>query len=79
MYQYCMRVVNFDPTRLSQVRVWGRSSANTQRCAADIGGKPCSSLPEALNDADVIVTVTMATDPLVLGQWLKFGAVIICE
>ena len=45
---------------------------------ADIGGSAvqCNSLEEALNGADVIVTVTMATEPLVLEKWLKPGAVI---
>lgn len=59
--------------------MWGRSLSNAQRCAADVGGKPYESLPDALKDADVIVTVTMATEPVVLGQWVKPGAVLCGE
>ena len=39
----------------------------------------CESLPEAVKDADVIVTVTMATEPVLFGQWLKPGAVVCGE
>ena len=59
--------------------MWGRSLANAQRCAADVGGKPYESLVNALKDADVVVTVTMATEPVVLGRWLKLGAVVCCK
>ena len=61
-----------------QVRVWGRTSAGVKLCADEIGGHPYESLQDALRDADVVATVTMATEPLVRGQWLKHGAVIIC-
>ena len=37
------------------------------------------SLEEAVRGADVVVTVTMATEPLVCGKWLKSGAVVCCE
>ena len=49
------------------------------RCAEDVGGdevKVIDSLEEALKDADVVVTVTMATEPVVCGRWLKPGAVV---
>ena len=39
----------------------------------------CESLPEAVRDADVIVTATLATEPVVHGRWLKEGAVVCCE
>ena len=51
-------------------------------CASDIGGDNVvvyESLPEAVKDADVIVTVTMATEPLLQGKWLKPGAVVCCK
>jgi ornithine cyclodeaminase/alanine dehydrogenase-like protein (mu-crystallin family) len=49
------------------------------RCAEDVGGdevKVIDSLEEALKDADVVVTVTMATEPVVCGKWVKSGAVV---
>lgn len=51
------------------------------RCAADVGGGAvvCESLEAAVSGADVVVTVTLATEPLVCGRWLKPGAVVCCE
>ena len=60
------------------MRIWGRSAARAQRCADKVGAKVSLSLPDALRDADVVVTVTLATEPLVRGEWLKPGAVVIC-
>ena len=58
--------------------MWGRSHANAEKCVRDIGGNAVAydSLPEAVKDADVIATVTLATEPVVFGKWLKPGAII---
>ncbi len=37
------------------------------------------SLEEAVRGADVIVTVTLTTEPIIRGQWVKTGAVLCCE
>ena len=37
------------------------------------------SLEEAVKDADIIATVTSATEPVVFGKWLKPGAVVCCK
>lgn len=34
----------------------------------------CSSAQEAVSGADVIITVTMATTPILFGDWVKPGA-----
>lgn len=34
----------------------------------------CSSVREAVSGADVIVTVTGATEPLLCGDWIRSGA-----
>lgn len=34
----------------------------------------CSSAEEAARGADVIVTVTGSTEPVLYGQWVKAGA-----
>ena len=38
--------------------------------------KVIDSLEEALKDADIVVTVTIATEPVVCGRWLKAGAIV---
>lgn len=44
--------------------------------ASAVGGpvRVCSSAQEAVTGADVIVTVTMATTPILFGDWVKPGA-----
>ena len=52
------------------------------RCAEDVGGaevKVVDSLEEAVKDADIVATVTIATEPVVFGRWLKPGAVVCCK
>ncbi len=51
------------------------------RCAADIGGGAVvyDVLEEAVRDADVVVTVTLAIESIVRGCWLKTGAVVCCK
>lgn len=62
-----------------KVRIWSRNAANAKRCAQEVGAKAVISLQDALRDADVVVTVTLATEPVVHGAWLKPGTVVICE
>ena len=38
--------------------------------------KVIDSLEEVLKDADIVVTVTMAKEPVVYGKWVKPGAVV---
>lgn len=54
---------------------------HSSRCAEDVGGGAvaCESLEEAVRGADVVVTVTLATQPLVCGKWIKKGAVVCCK
>ena len=51
------------------------------RCAEDVGGEVSvfDSLEEAVRGADVVVTVTNASEPLVFGKWVKPGAVVCCK
>ena len=61
--------------------MWGRSVEHAQQCAADIGSgcKVFESLEEACHGADVVVTVTRSTEPVLFGKWVKEGAIILCE
>ena len=61
---------------VSEIRVWSRDPANVARCAADIGGVACASAEEAVRGADIICTVTNATEPVLRGAWLKADAFV---
>ena len=63
-----------------QIRVWGRSPEKVASCVSDIGGSnvvACDNLETACKDADVVVTVTMSAKPVLKGQWLKEGTVVL--
>ncbi len=53
----------------AQFRVWSRSAAT----AAAMGLPVADDLRQSVQWADVICTATMATQPLVLGEWLRAG------
>jgi ornithine cyclodeaminase/alanine dehydrogenase-like protein (mu-crystallin family) len=60
---------------LTDVRIWSRTPANAQ-CLADEVGARSTSIEEAAA-ADVVLTVTSSTDPLLKGQWLARNALVI--
>jgi ornithine cyclodeaminase/alanine dehydrogenase-like protein (mu-crystallin family) len=57
-----------------EVRVWSRTAEHARRFATAHGIKPMDDAEHAVRDADVIVTVTSATQPVLKGDWLKPGA-----
>ncbi|KAM4624339.1 ketimine reductase mu-crystallin isoform 2-T2 [Polymixia lowei] len=59
-----------------EVRVWSRSEERAGRFSLSLRGPVtvCSSVEEAVRGADVIVTVTRATEPVLFGRWVKPGA-----
>ncbi|XP_065268010.1 ketimine reductase mu-crystallin isoform X2 [Emys orbicularis] len=60
-----------------EVRIWNRTKENAVTFARSVKGPPvqvCSSAQEAATGADVIITVTMATTPILFGEWIKPGA-----
>ncbi|XP_055994761.1 ketimine reductase mu-crystallin [Sorex fumeus] len=59
-----------------EVRIWNRTRENAKKFADTVEGEVriCSSVQEAVADADVIITVTMATEPILFGKWVKPGA-----
>ena len=61
---------------ITEIRIWSRDRGNVQRCAADIGGVACASAQEAVRGADIVCTVTNATEPVLRGAWLKPGAMV---
>ena len=58
---------------LTSVRVWGRSSAKTRALADEVGAVACASIEDAVVDADLVVTTTSATEPILLGHHLRPG------
>jgi len=61
---------------VTEIRIWSRDPANVARCAADVGGIACASAEEAVRGADIVCTVTNATEPVLRGAWLKPGAFV---
>uniref|UniRef100_A0A8C3I2A2 Ketimine reductase mu-crystallin n=1 Tax=Chrysemys picta bellii TaxID=8478 RepID=A0A8C3I2A2_CHRPI len=60
-----------------EVRIWNRTKENAVKFARSVKGPPvqvCSSAQDAVTGADVIITVTMATTPILFGEWIKPGA-----
>lgn len=56
-----------------EVRIWSRDREHAQRFAAEIGGRAMEAA-DAVRGADVVVTATAATAPILAGAWLKPGA-----
>jgi ornithine cyclodeaminase len=61
---------------VKELRVWSRSAKNRETCASEIGAKPCKSAQEACDNADVIITVTLSSEPVVKRGWVKEGALV---
>lgn len=61
---------------ISDIRIWSPTRANAERCAADIDGTASADAESAVRDADIVVTVTNASSPVLMGRWLKPGALV---
>ena len=57
-----------------QYRAWSPNRANLERFAADCGVAMAASADEAVRDADLIVTVTNCTTPVLFADWVRPGA-----
>ena len=70
-----------------QIRVWGRSEDKLKKCVDDIKASLDSDIPvtaypvlsEAVSGADVVATVTMSSEPVLHGEWVKPGALVCCK
>lgn len=56
-----------------EVRVWSRTPENARRFAEETAAKVMSA-EEAVRGADVVVTVTHSSEPILYGSWLDPGA-----
>jgi len=61
--------------KFDETYVWSRDSANAQHFASEIGAT-ATTAEDAVRRADVVVTVTGASEPVVLGGWLKAGVLV---
>lgn len=64
---------------ISEIRLWSRTPENAQALAREISGDGVSvtvapNAREAVNGADIICTVTTASEPVLQGAWVKAGA-----
>ncbi|KAL4239227.1 hypothetical protein ACF0H5_000044 [Mactra antiquata] len=57
--------------KFEEITVWSRTFDSAKKCADEIGGVACHTAEEAVKDADVIVTVTAATTPILELKWVK--------
>lgn len=67
---------HFEALRLvrnfQEVRVWSQTKSNADTFAKEIGGRSTTA-EEAVQGADVVVTVTSSKTPVLKGAWLKSG------
>jgi thiomorpholine-carboxylate dehydrogenase len=61
---------------VSQIRVWSRNPRNVSACACEISGVAKATAEEAVRGADIVCTVTNASEPVLKGAWLKPGALV---
>ena len=61
---------------VSELRIWSRNPDNVRRCVEDTGGVACASAEEAVRGADIVCTVTNASEPVLRGAWLEPGSFV---
>lgn len=61
---------------VSEIRVWSRNPQNVSACASEVAGVPVKTAEEAVRGADIVCTVTNASEPVLKGAWLKPGALV---
>lgn len=61
---------------IREIRVWSRDPDNVRRCADEVGGRACASAEEAVRGADIVCTVSNASEPILEGAWLSPGSFV---
>jgi len=61
--------------KFDDVRVWSRNPQHAGALADEIGATAVSA-EDAVRGADVVVTVTNSSEPVVHGSWLKPGCLV---
>jgi ornithine cyclodeaminase/alanine dehydrogenase-like protein (mu-crystallin family) len=60
---------------LQQIRIWSRTNAHAERLAAAVGAQAVAI--EEAAAADVVLTVTAASEPVLRGRWLQPNALVL--
>lgn len=61
---------------LGELRLWSRTETSGYAAAADIGAVFVADAEEAVRGADIVACATSATEPVLMGDWLKPGAFV---
>ena len=59
-----------------ELRLWARSEGSGRACAEEIGAVFVGDAEAAVRDADIVACTTSATEPILMGRWLKPGAFV---
>lgn len=66
--------------KIEKVNAFGRDAHRRKEFATEMRGRlgvtvhPVASAEEAVRDADIVITATTSTEPVLFGRWLKPGA-----
>ena len=71
--------------KFTELRLWGRNADKAEAAVSDLKRQKldsvrfevAASVQEAVQGADVVITVTASREPLVRAAWLKAGALVI--
>jgi thiomorpholine-carboxylate dehydrogenase len=60
-----------------RIRIWSRNSERGRRFAAEHSIEAAETVAKAVRDADVVITVTTAAEPIVHDEWLRDDALVV--
>lgn len=61
---------------IAELRLWARNPAHGRPVAADLGAVFHAEAEAAVRDADIVVCATSATEPVLMGAWVREGALV---
>ena len=61
---------------LGELRLWARTETAGRAAAEEIGAVFVADAEAAVRDADIVACTTSATEPVLMGDWLKPGAFV---
>ncbi len=62
---------------LGELRLWSRTESSGYAAAADIGATFFADAEQAVRGDDIVAYTTSATEPVLMGDWLKPGAFVV--